>query len=197
MRAQRRALTPVEQALAAHALAKRVAATRLFRVCDRIACYIPNDGEIGTREILERIWGMCKTAFLPVVSRTGADRLAFAEASPGTKLRPNRFGIPEPVFSSAALVPAARLDLILLPLVAFDAAGHRLGMGRGFYDRSLEFLDRRIYWKRPRLLGLAYDFQRLERLPVDERDVALDGIVTDRALYMSPDRKTHLKEGNV
>ena len=75
------------------------------------------------------------------------------------------------------------LDLVLVPLVGFDARGTRLGMGAGFYDRHFAFLRHRRTWHRPRLLGLAFDVQRVERLADAAHDVPLWGIVTERGIY--------------
>lgn len=183
LRAQRVALSPAQQAQAARALAVRLSGTRLFNVCRRIACYLPADGEIDPVRVMERIRALNKTCYLPVLSRIEHDRLWFAPVKPGARLRPNRYGILEPVTFARNLVRAQKLDLILLPLVGFDARGRRLGMGKGFYDRSLEFLAHRQHWRKPHILGLAHDFQRVESLPADPWDVALQGVVTDKAFY--------------
>lgn len=183
LQATRAQLSAEEQRLAGDRLLANLATTRLFRVSRRIACYLPSDGEIDASAIVERIWRMRKQAFLPVLSRLSHDRLWFAPAKPGMELRPNRFGIPEPQVSSRDLVRAEDLDLILLPLVAFDAQGNRLGRGAGFYDRSLAFLRFRRYLRKPHLLGLGHDFQRVPRIRADSWDVPLDGVVTDRAVY--------------
>ncbi len=183
LRAQRVALSPAAQARAARALDAQLSATRLFRVCRRIACYLPADGEIDPARVMARLWALNKICYLPVLSRIEHDRLWFAPMKPGARLRPNRYGILEPVTPARALVRAQRLDLILLPLVGFDARGRRLGMGKGFYDRSLEFLRHRQHWHKPHIIGLAHDFQRVETLPADPWDVALQGVVTDRAFY--------------
>jgi len=74
------------------------------------------------------------------------------------------------------------LDLILLPLVAFDKSGHRLGMGGGYYDRTLAFLAHRRLWRKPHLLGTAYQFQQLETLPTQPWDIPLDGIATEQGV---------------
>lgn len=183
LRAQRSALTPEQQARAARALAQHVIGTRLFQVCRRIACYLPADGEIDPAHVIEHIWGINKVCYLPVLSRIARDRLWFAPALPGARLAPNRFGILEPVTPARNLVRAQKLDLILLPLVGFDTTGRRLGMGKGFYDRSLEFLVHRQGWRKPHILGLAHDFQRVDGLPADSWDVPLQGVVTDKAFY--------------
>lgn len=186
LRAKRRSLTDAEQRRAARELLAHLAGTRLFLVSQRIACYLPSDGEIDSRLVMERMWRMGKRAFLPVVSRLAQDRLWFAEARASTKLYRNRFGIPEPRVRKTDLVRAESLDLILLPLVAFDERGNRLGRGAGFYDRSLAFLRHRTHLRKPRLLGLAHDFQRVAELPADAWDIPLDGVVTDRAVYYVP-----------
>ena len=84
----------------------------------------------------------------------------------------------------ATLVRAQDLDLILMPLVSFDDNGNRLGMGGGFYDRSLEFLRHRTRWHKPQVFGIAYDFQRINGLTPDPWDIPLQGVITDRAVYL-------------
>jgi len=184
LRAQRRALTPAEQARAAQALVAQLTATRLFRVSRRIALYLPNDGEIEPQAVMKRLWQMHKTCYLPILSRLRHDRLWFAPFTPDTPLAVNRFGIPEPQVPARRWRRAQDLDLILMPLVAFDTHGNRLGMGGGFYDKSLAFLRNRGRWHKPHLLGLAHDFQRVDRLQACAWDVPLQGVATDRAVYL-------------
>jgi 5-formyltetrahydrofolate cyclo-ligase len=186
LRAQRRALSIEARAEAAERLCQQVAATRLFRVSRRIACYWANDGEIEATRIIERAQRLGKRVYLPVLSRVNHDRLWFARATADMQLQLNRFGIPEPRVAAAELLRAQALDLILVPLVGFDSAGNRLGMGGGFYDRSLGFLAQRRHWRKPHVVGLAYDFQRVERLPTNAWDIPLAEVVTDRACYVMP-----------
>jgi putative effector of murein hydrolase len=75
------------------------------------------------------------------------------------------------------------LDLVLVPLVGFDPRGHRLGMGAGLYDRHFAFLRHRHAWRRPLLVGVAFDAQKVERLADSEHDVQLHGVVTERGVY--------------
>lgn len=185
LRTRRARLSADEQQLAAERLAARLAGTRWFQRSTRIACYLSNDGEIDTGPVIERILRAGKHCYLPVLSRIHHDRLWFAEYRPGMRLRPNRFGIPQPVVPARELVRAGSLDLVLVPLVAFDTGGHRLGMGGGYYDRSLAFLLTRRHWRRPHPVGLGYDFQRVESLPADPWDVPLVGVVTDRQVYVT------------
>lgn len=154
-----------------------------FKASRRIACYLPNDGEIDPRSLIAEIWNRKRECYLPCLSRVGNDRLGFAHFTPDTPLVHNRFGIPEPDVSPSRWLRAAQLDLILMPLVGFDLHGNRLGMGGGFYDRSLNFLRYRQHWRKPRLIGLAHDFQRVDKLKAQPWDIPLDWVVTDRAIY--------------
>ncbi|MHB8623123.1 MAG: 5-formyltetrahydrofolate cyclo-ligase [Sulfuricaulis sp.] len=183
LRARRTALSVEEQRLAARQLAANVVSARVFLASRHIACYLPNDGEIETQHVIEHIRQRRKICYLPVLSGLAHDRLWFAQATPNTRWLPNRFGIPEPAVPTRDLIRAQQLDLILMPLVGFGDNGNRLGMGGGFYDRSLEFLLRRR-WHRPHLLGLAYDFQRVDGLLADPWDIPLEGVITDQAVYL-------------
>lgn len=188
LRRQRADLSEQEQSAAARRLAIHLGASRWFRSSDQVACYLANDGEIDPWPVIERCWQLGKTCYLPVVSHLSWDHLWYAPFEPDTPLVVNRYGVPEPEVDRRHWCRAQSLGLILLPLVAFDTDGNRLGMGAGFYDRSLAFLHRRRYWRRPHLLGLAHDFQRVDALPVEEWDVPLQGVVTDRGFYPGRDR---------
>lgn len=183
LRDKRRALTPAEQTHASQRLAAQLALSRLVRVCRRVALYLPNDGEIDPTPLLERLWRQGKTCYLPILSRLKHDRLWFAPFLPATPLALNRFGIPEPVVPARQWARAQELDLVLMPLVAFDTCGNRLGMGGGFYDKSLAFLGTRTRWRKPHLIGLAHDFQRVDRIEPCPWDVPLQGVATDCNLY--------------
>lgn len=115
---------------------------------------------------------------LPVLTTERA--LKFAPWKFGDEVVPNGFGIPEPT-GPERLEPAA-MDVVLLPLVAFDRAGNRLGSGAGYYDRSFQFLRERVRPSKPLLVGVAYGFQEVEALHVQPWDVPLDVIATDAAL---------------
>jgi len=141
----------------------------------RIGCYFAFDGEPDLRpwmlNHLPRIW-------LPVIDRKL--HLTFRQAPARLDRRaliPNRFDIPEP--TRHPTLRAKQLDAVLMPLVGFDERGNRLGMGAGFYDRSLAGLRR----PRPTLIGIAFEAQRLEHLPADSWDIPLDYIVTEHHIH--------------
>ncbi len=184
LRARRNALDPRQQEAAAARASAIVRSSRRFRVSRRIAFYVAGDGEIDTGELMERAWSLGKTCYLPVLSHLIGDRLWFAPVTPDTPMVSNRFGIPEPAVPSRQLRDARHLDLVLLPLVGFDVHGNRLGMGGGFYDRSLAFLRNRRIWRKPRLFGLAHESQRVDALPVQPWDIPLQAVVTDQRLYV-------------
>jgi 5-formyltetrahydrofolate cyclo-ligase len=93
---------------------------------------------------------------------------------------PNRFGIPEPAVARRDWRSARRLDVIVAPLVAFDRSGRRLGMGGGWYDRTLGFRRFHASFRRPWFIGLAYGFQEVARLEADAWDVPMDAVITER-----------------
>jgi len=183
LRERRQELSAPEQTHAAHQLVAHLVATRLVRVSRRIAVYLPNDGEIDPVPFMARLWKMNKTCYLPILSRLQHDRLWFAPFTQKTPLAANRYGILEPVAPARTWVRAQELDLILMPLVGFDTHGNRLGMGGGFYDKSLAFLRERRLWRKPHLIGLAHDFQRVKKIDACAWDVPLQAVATDRTVY--------------
>jgi len=184
IRLQRRELSPAERHRIAERIVHRITSLPIFARSRRIAIYLPNDGEVDLRPLLTHTRAAGKRWYLPVLGLPYENRLWFMPYTPGSALRSNRFGIPEPAMRrrERACRPWA-LDLILAPLVAFDAAGNRLGMGGGYYDRSLAFLHTRRRWRKPRVLGIAYGFQQVAKLPTACWDVPLDAVVTDLGVH--------------
>jgi 5-formyltetrahydrofolate cyclo-ligase len=179
IRAQRRALTPLERKLRSDSLCSRLFNQPVFRSARNIALYLPADGEVDTASIVGRCWTEGKQVYLPVLTPFRDNKLWFTRYKPDTRLVSNRFGIPEPEVVHRQRIKPLALDLVLTPLVGFDNEGNRLGMGGGYYDRSFAFLLRRQSWKKPRLVGLAYAFQQLEKLPARSWDVPLTAVATD------------------
>jgi 5-formyltetrahydrofolate cyclo-ligase len=185
LRKARRALTPSQQRQAARGLYKQLAQHPLFRRARHISLYLPTDGEIDPRVLLRAAQRRGKATYLPVLSAWPRTKMVFQRIRPGEKLIPNRFRILEPRHNVARQRKVWTLDLVLLPLVGFDDVGGRLGMGGGFYDRSLAYLARRKNWRKPTLLGLAHECQKVERLAQASWDVPLQGTVTDKAWYFA------------
>jgi 5-formyltetrahydrofolate cyclo-ligase len=183
MRRRRRALAPADRREAAQALARQLGTSPLFLRSEHIAFYLANDGEMDLMPLIRRAWAMGKRCYLPVLSPAFHNRLWFAPYRPDTPLRHNQFRIAEPALGWRSMRPAAAIDLVLTPLVAFDAAGNRLGMGGGFYDRTLAYLLHRTHWRKPLLIGTAYAFQQVAQLPCAAWDVPLHGIATEQRLF--------------
>jgi 5-formyltetrahydrofolate cyclo-ligase len=183
LRKARRALTASEQRQAAQGLYRQLAQHPLFRRAKHISLYLPTDGEIDPRLLLRAAQRRGKATYLPVLSAWPRTKMVFQRVRPGEKLSPNRFRILEPQVNVSRQRKVWALDLVLLPLVGFDDVGGRLGMGGGFYDRSLAYMARRKSWRKPTLLGLAHECQKVERLAQASWDVPLEGTVTDKDWY--------------
>lgn len=183
LRHARRQLTPAQQRLAARRLYRQLAQHPRFRRARHIALYLPNDGEIDPRLLLQAAQRRGKATYLPVLNPWPRTRMVFQRIEPGEQMRRNRFGILEPVIRTARQRRVWALDLLLMPLVGFDGKGGRLGMGGGFYDRSLAYRAMRKKSHKPTLLGLAHECQRVDRLPLESWDVALQATVTDQGWY--------------
>ena len=183
LRQARRQLSPTQQRLAARDLYRQLAQHPVFRRARHIAFYLPNDGEIDPRPLMLEAQRRGKAIYLPVLNAWPRTRMVFQRIMPNERLRPNRFGIAEPAFRPNRQRRIWTLDLVLMPLVGFDEEGGRLGMGGGFYDRSLAYRGRRKNGHKPTLLGLAHECQKVDRLPLEPWDVSLQATVTDQRWY--------------
>jgi len=180
IRSQRAALDSAALQHAEHALARQLRKIPLLHHARTIGLYWPMRGEISPWGLLQSPWAHRQQFFLPVLTGPYGRKLRFAPLARSATLVENRLGIPEPQVARRYWRSAVELDALILPLLAFDAQGQRLGMGGGFYDRSLAALRHRRRWRRPRLLGVAHGFQEVPELPREPWDVPLDGIVTEQ-----------------
>lgn len=185
MRERRRALPAQERERAALAACRHLLSLGLPRPGSRVAAYLPVGGELDPAPILDCARRRGCRIYVPAVTSPRGRRMRFAPL--GGALRRNRWGIPEPDLRDA--VHGRWLDLVLLPCVAFDGRGGRLGMGAGFYDRHFAFLRHRSCWRRPRLVGLAYAFQRIEPIAQRPWDVPLSDVVTDAGVLSFRNRR--------
>lgn len=148
----------------------------------RLAFYVPANNELDVLPLLNRALWMQAACFLPIVPPARQRRLWFGRLGGGNHWTLNRFDIPE-YGKQRPKVRAGVLDIVFLPLLGFDLRGYRMGMGGGYYDASLAFLKRRRIWKRPRLIGIAFDAQKCDFLPDDPWDVPLDMAITEAGIY--------------
>ncbi|QFX95287.1 5-formyltetrahydrofolate cyclo-ligase [Acidithiobacillus thiooxidans ATCC 19377] len=183
MRQQRRTLSPQHLQQAALALSRQILQLSHYKKAQRIALYWPMQGEINPLPLMYHRLSRHKQFYLPVLSGSFAQKLRFAPFHGESRMRPNGFRIPEPQVAADLLMTPQDLDLLILPLVAFDTEGYRLGMGGGFYDRSLASISHRQHWQHPRLLGVGHAFQQLDRVPREPWDVPLSIICTDLACH--------------
>jgi 5-formyltetrahydrofolate cyclo-ligase len=181
-RKQRRALTVDEQEQHASQLAHQLNQHPRFLSCRRIACYLSNDGEIDPIHIIGQSWAQAKQVYLPVLDPL-KNRLLFAPFEPESGMHKNKFSILEPACKPKYWLQPRQIDLMLLPLVAFDETGNRLGMGGGFYDSSLAHLKLRQHVRKPYLIGLAHECQKTEKISAQSWDIPLDAIVTEKRVY--------------
>ena len=180
LRERRRALPASARIAAAESLADRLLALSLLPASGHVAGYWAMDGEIGLHAFQLRLPASL-TYCLPLLHDDGS--LRFAPWTPGDALVTNRYGIPEPGIASADALIAGDMDLIVLPLVGFDARCHRLGMGGGWYDRSLAF--RHAQAAPPWLVGAAFEAQRADAIPAEAWDVRLDAVCTEAATHIA------------
>lgn len=183
LRSRRQALSAAERLAAAEALAERLLALPFAPRSGYVAGYWAMDGEIALHR-----WQLS----LPVevhycLPMLDGNSLRFAPWRPGAALTRNRYGIPEPALEPAQTLPAEAMALVVTPLVGFDHAGHRLGMGGGWYDRSFAFRQRQA--PPPWLVGVGFAAQQVAALDCQPWDVALDAVCTERATFFAaPDR---------
>lgn len=167
----------------AHAAAQEMAPVRLmehrFPValtadCNIISAFYPYQSEIDTRPLLGKLAGEGWTTALPVVTKIGQP-LFFRRWFPGEPTVPGKWDIPRPPDDAPVVEP----NVLLVPLLAFDRKGYRLGYGGGFYDRTLEGLRAK---KRVIAIGVAYAAQEVAAVPVDEHDQLLNFVMTEKEL---------------
>lgn len=183
MRVQRRALPATVRESAHRQFARILARSPLLQPHRRVAVYFAYGHEADLSAVIALARRRRCQLYLPVITDFRHSRMRFVRYHVDSPMRTNRYGIAEPYPRNAAITPVRRLDVVLLPLVAFDARGWRLGSGAGFYDRALHHLRAGRRWRKPKLIGVGYECQRVPRLQPDHWDVPLDGILTERGLH--------------
>lgn len=182
MNAQRTSLPPELRKKYAQQAAQHLKTHSIFLNSQRIACYVARGSEMDTTAIIEAIWAMNKHCYLPAIHPQQFGAMSFVEYQSNDPLKEDRFGIKEPLQTPDKIIAATQLDLVILPLFAFDLKGNRLGTGGGYYDRAFSFMTQQTQLKKPILCGLAYECQKIDRLDHDEWDVPLQFVVTEKQI---------------
>ena len=180
LREKRQELSPEQQKTAAASLFGILENQDFFRVAQRIAFYQVADGEIDPRMLLDLALSEGKSCFLPIIQQDTPEFVSFAPYDANTELVPNKWGIAEP--SASEIISPTNFDVVFVPLVGFSKDCFRLGMGKGFYDRTFSF---KIFNRSssPMLVGLAHESQLVDSFPVESWDVRLDAVATERHIY--------------
>ncbi len=140
-----------------------------------VAGYNAIKGEMNISSLLKVLAERDHTLCLPDIE---GDALVFRQWKPGQALIKGKFGVDVPVENAAVIVP----DVLLVPLVAFDAAGHRLGYGAGYYDRAIHALRQKN--KELRAIGMAFSSQQVGNIPAESTDEKLDAIITEQGIVV-------------
>jgi 5-formyltetrahydrofolate cyclo-ligase len=184
-RATRRALSLQEQRQHSLQLKRKIRTFSWYWRARNLAVYLARDGELDLNPLIKLLLRQGKKVYLPVIRSYPPRKLWFSRYFLHTKLKSNRFAIPEPIINQRDKRVPIFLDVVLAPMVAFDDTGQRLGMGGGYYDRTFSNQINKLLWKRPRLIGIAHECQLVTHIPVRTWDVPMNMIVTESNVYKS------------
>lgn len=183
MRSRRNELSENEQLEAAKKIKVNIFQHLKNAEIRRLGIYLSNDSEIDTSLIIEELWHHNIAVYLPILHPFCRGHLLFQRYEKNSPMTVNRYGILEPKLNCSQVCPVEYLDVLCTPLVAFDLQGNRLGMGGGFYDRTLAKYYREKRSK-PEIIGLAHNCQQFDLLPIESWDVPLKTIVTPKKCYL-------------
>lgn len=178
---QRKQLSPRTRLQKSQLITIHLLASSIWQEAHSLGCYLTHRAEVDTSLLIKHCWQQHKHCFLPATQ--AAKIMYFLPYTQTTSLEQNDYGISQPIWQAELSKPVEQLDLILMPIVAFDKSGTRLGSGAGYYDRILAFKQQQLLTK-PLLLGLAYDFQQVPSLTKEPWDIGLDGIITESGLRL-------------
>lgn len=170
----RRSLTPEDRGARSRRIVRTLRELPAFRDAGIICTYVSFREEVETGELLTELLAEGRRVAVPVHLHGTPQPLVFAEIHSPEELVPNHFGIPQPPGDKAHYLPTASLPLFLVPGLAFDPGGRRLGYGLGFYDRAFAAAAPGAL-----KIGLAFEPQVIERVPAEAHDVLLDLVVTE------------------
>ncbi len=178
--AARRALDEQERVQASLQVCEHAFALLGRRRADRIGLYLPANDEVNTWPLIERATRHKKRIFVPMLGKKS--RMRFVELVASTRFERNRYGLLQP--AGGETIDPREFDFVFAPLVAFDSNGNRVGMGGGYYDRAFSFLRNRARCRKPKLAGLAFACQEVERIDAKPWDIALFQVVTESGIRL-------------
>ena len=176
MQARRVQMPHAVAAAASQSIARHFADHPILAFADSFAGYASMRGEIDVMPVFHIMAKWKKITALPCIRPE--KNLIFREWSPGEPLVKSPVGSEEPLATNPTIIPA----VVLVPLLAFDGDGYRLGYGGGYYDRTIEAM--RDFATPPRFIGVAYSAQEVKRVPSGDHDQPLDGILTELGVSM-------------
>lgn len=181
IRKRRQALSSQDQTQAGLDLLNQIKKLPHITQAKSIALYLSIDGEVDTAPSIKWLWQQNKQVLLPVIHPFSPGHLLFLNYLPTTPMLINQYGIPEPILDQTQICPLSNIDIIFTPLVAFDESGQRLGMGGGYYDRTLEKSFET--GEGAQAIGLAHNCQKVDTLPTQDWDIPLSIIVTPEQIW--------------
>ena len=181
MRQRRIGLSRDEQKYAGINLLEQVKRLPHIQQAQNIALYLSSDGEIDTQPIIDWLWQQGKQVVLPVLHPFSKGHLLFLHYHDNSPICLNKYGIAEPKLDKTQICLLKDIDIIFTPLVAFDSGGQRLGMGGGYYDRTLASWFSSGKGALP--IGLAHDCQQVNDIPCEHWDIPLPIFVTPSKIW--------------
>lgn len=173
-RLARRSLSPSARRAGTDQLNKRLCYQ--LHSAKRVALYLAFDGEPDVLATIAALIQQGKQVYLPQLTKRG---MRFVSLQALIRGHTNQYGILEP-HKSATTIASKRLQAIVMPLTAYDAYGERLGMGAGYYDRTLAWRHNRRQWLGPKLVGAAWRTQQAEKIPTEDWDIRLDALCNEK-----------------
>lgn len=170
----RRALAPEQAAVLSVSILERLCRIEAFRSARQVLTYVASkDNEVDTNPLIAKLLGEGREVAVPLV--VSDETMRWIRINSLEKLKPGRFGILEPQEDRTEIEPGSESSACVVPGIAFDVIGHRIGYGKGFFDRFLAVYSGLTF-------GLAYDFQVFASLPFDAHDHSVGTVVTERRL---------------
>jgi 5-formyltetrahydrofolate cyclo-ligase len=181
LRTKRKELTAAFQKEASEVLLSRLKNDITVKEAKHIALYLANNGELDLQPFIHWSWQQNKHIYLPIIHPFSKGHLLFLHYENNSPMVNNRYNIKEPKLDVRNIKPIQQLDIILTPLVAFDHTGARIGMGGGYYDRTLakwyeHYAQNKQY--KPSIIGVAHDCQQITKVPNEAWDIPLPKIIT-------------------